>query len=143
VYVSFEQKEIVEVSDFKNDLSWDIAFHRMDVRLNGGESGRGNGSGLETNATELSAVTVIPANGYITDVMDSVNVSMMVKEAAPKNLKLSSWVTMVGMPPAYTVNEKVYIVQSANGKHVKIKFLDYLNAENKAGHVKFSYTYMD
>jgi hypothetical protein len=144
VYISFVEGKVVEVSDFQNELSWDIAFHRMDVRLNGGESGKGKGAGLETDATDLNAVKTIPTSGYITDVMDSVNVSMLVKEAAPKNLKLSTWVTMIGMPPtSYPVSDKVYIVKSAEGKHVKIKFIDYVNAENKGGFIEFSYICMD
>ncbi|MDR0368942.1 MAG: HmuY family protein [Bacteroidales bacterium] len=143
VYVSFEQKKIVNVSDHANDLSWDIAFHRMDVRLNGGVSGKGKAAGLETEYTNLSDVATFPTSGYTPDVMDSINVSMQVKEAQSKNLKLSSWVSMAGMPPKYTISEHVYIVQTAAEKHVKIKFIDYLNAENKGGHVKFTYVYMD
>ncbi|MDR1879249.1 MAG: HmuY family protein, partial [Bacteroidales bacterium] len=143
VYVSFVQGKEVAISDFKNDASWDIAFHRMDVRLNGGESGKGQGAGQISDVTALSELTTIPTEGYITDVMDSVNVSMMEKVAAPKNLTLGTWVSMAGMPPAYTVKENVFVVKSAEGKHVKLKFLDYLNAENKGGHVKFTYVYMD
>jgi hypothetical protein len=143
VYVSFSQGKVITVSNFNNDLSWDIAFHRTDVRLNGGASGKGKGAGLETNVSELNAVTVIPVSGYITDVMDNIHVSMMGKEAAPKNLKLSNWITKSGMPPSYTVGKKVYVIRTAEGKHVKIKFLTYVNADNKGGHIKFTYIYMD
>jgi hypothetical protein len=143
VYVSFSQGKVVAVSNYKNDLSWDIAFHRTDIRLNGGASGKGKAAGLETNATDLNAVIQIPVSGYITDVMDNINVSMMGKEAAPKNLKLSNWVSKSGMPPVYTVSKKVYLVRTADGKHVKIKFLKYVNAENKGGHIQFTYVYMD
>ena len=47
------------------------------------------------------------------------------------------------MPPSYALSEKVYIFKTAEGKHVKIKFTDYRNAEDKTGHIKFSYLYMD
>jgi hypothetical protein len=142
-YVSFEQGKVVEVANYKNDLSWDIAFHRTDVRLNGGASGKGKGAVLETNATELNSVTVIPTTGYITDVIDYIHVSMMKKIEASKNLKLCTWVNKTGMPPSYKIGKKVYIVRTATGKHVKIKFLNYLNADNKGGHIKFTYMYMD
>jgi hypothetical protein len=142
-YVSFVQGKEVEISDYQSALSWDIAFHRMDVRLNGGESGKGQGAGLQTNYKQLNEVTTFPASGYIADVMDSINIEMQVKEAQPKNLTVSSWISMAGMPPKYTVSDYVYVVKTAEGKHVKIKFLDYLNAENKGGYIKFSYVYMD
>lgn len=143
VYVSFAEGKVVEVSNFKNDLSWDIAFHRTDIRLNGGASGKGKGAGLETNATELNAVTLIPSSGYVSDVMDNIQVSMMKKVASPKNVKLSAWVSKTGMPPTYKISKKVYIIRLAEGRHVKIKFLNYLNTDNKGGYVKFTYLYMD
>ena len=51
-YFSFEKGGLVEVSDYANDLSWDIAFHRGDVRLNGGKSGKGQGEAINTNKTK-------------------------------------------------------------------------------------------
>ena len=43
-YFSFEKGDTVAVpNDFKNDKTWDLAFHRWDVRSNGGESGIGAG----------------------------------------------------------------------------------------------------
>lgn len=52
VYFSFSKGEIVTVTDYQNDINWDIAFHRGDVRLNGGKSGKGSGEGINTNKTE-------------------------------------------------------------------------------------------
>ncbi|MDR0604427.1 MAG: HmuY family protein [Bacteroidales bacterium] len=154
VYISFssglflnEQGEEVEL-DYQNDLSWDMALHRYDVRLNGGESGKGQGAALETIYTELNEVTVIPESGYILDVMDSIMASAAmppVYEAQPYNLEASKWmnVNTSKMPPSYTLSDKVYIFKTAEGKHVKIIFTDYRNAEDKTGHIKFSYAYMD
>jgi hypothetical protein len=145
-YVSFVQGKEVVISDtnFATDLSWDIALHRMDVRLNGGASGKGQGAALKTTQTALSAVTTIATSGFSIDELDSINISMTEKVEQPKNLLLSSWITMSGaMPPIYRYEENVYIVKTAEGKHVKLKFLDYKNAEDKGGFVKFSYVYMD
>jgi len=146
VYVSFVQGKIVEISDFKNDLSWDMALHRYDVRLNGGEAGKGQGAALETSYSELSALTSIPTSGYVADVMDSIMLSMPPTYASqPFNHEASKWIDVntSAMPPSYTLSNKVYVFKTAEGKHVKIKFLDYKNAEDKTGHIKFSYQYMD
>jgi hypothetical protein len=148
IYVSFVQGKVVEIADYSNDLSWDMALHRYDVRLNGGESGKGQGAALETPYTELSKVTAIPESGYVLDVIDSVIMKFVmppVYEAQPFNLEASKWlnVNTTSMPPSYTPSDKVYIFKTAEGKHVKIKFTDYANAEDVKGHIKFSYLYMD
>ena len=41
IYFSFSKGEIVKVNDYQNDANWDVAFHRGNVRLNGGKSGKG------------------------------------------------------------------------------------------------------
>ena len=146
VYVSFVQGKVVEISNYKNDLSWDMAIHRYDVRLNGGAAGKGQGAALETTSTELSALTSIPATGYVVDVMDSIMLSMPpTYDYQPINHEASKWMSLntSSMPPTYELSNKVYVFKTADGKHVKIKFLDYLNAENKSGYIKFSYVYMD
>ncbi|MDR2410406.1 MAG: HmuY family protein [Bacteroidales bacterium] len=148
IYVSFVEGKIVEISDYQNELSWDMALHRYDVRLNGGASGKGQGAALETAYTELSEATAIPESGYVLDAMDSIMLSAAMPPTytpEPFNREASKWlnVNTTNMPPSYTPSEKVYIFKTAEGKHVKIKFIDYINAENIKGHIKFSYTYMD
>ena len=146
VYVSFVQGKVVEIADYQNDLSWDMALHRYDVRLNGGAGGKGQGAALETTATELGALTIIPASGYVVDVMDSIMLSMPpTYDYQPINHEASKWMALntSSMPPAYELSNKVYVFKTAEGKHVKIKFIDYINAEDVKGHIKFSYVYMD
>jgi hypothetical protein len=148
IYVSFVQGKVVEIADYPNDLSWDMALHRYDVRLNGGESGKGQGAALETSYSDLSEAKEIPSSGYVLDAMDSVMLSVAmppVYTAQPFNREASKWlnVNTTNMPPSYTPSDKVYIFKTAEGKHVKIKFIDYINAENVKGHIKFSYLYMD
>ncbi len=145
-YVSFVQGKVVEISDYKTDLSWDMALHRYDVRLNGGEAGKGKGAALKTTYTELSAVTSIPASGYITDVMDSISLSMPpTHDYQPVNHEASKWMVLntTSMPPSYALSDNVFIFKTAEGKHVKIKFIDYINAEDVKAHIKFTYVYMD
>jgi len=126
-----------------------MAIHRYDIRLNGGAAGKGQGAALETSYTDLSALTDIPASGYVVDVMDSIRVSMPPTYAyQPINHEASKWMYIDEsiMPPTndtYKPSNKVYVFKTAEGKHIKIKFIDYINAENVKGHIKFSYVYMD
>jgi hypothetical protein len=146
IYVSFKEGKTVAITDFQNDLSWDMALHRYDVRLNGGQSGKGKGAALQTSYTDLDKLTAIPATGYITDVADSIMLSMPpTYDVQPFNKEASRWMKLntATMPPAYELNDKVFIFKTAEGKHVKIKFIDYINAENIKGHIKFTYVYMD
>jgi hypothetical protein len=151
-YVSFTDGKVIEVSDYESDLSWDMALHRYDVRLNGGKAGEGQGAAIETSYSELSEVTTFPTSGYVVDVMDSIMVQMSMPSAIyeyqPVNHEASKWMFFDSsiMPPtsaSYNPSNKVYIFKTAEGKHVKIKFLDYSNSEDVKGHIKFSYVFMD
>nr|WP_221410853.1 HmuY family protein [Ornithobacterium rhinotracheale] len=46
-YYSIEQGKEVAVENPKESLAWDIAFHRGDVKLNGGASGKGKGEAIK------------------------------------------------------------------------------------------------
>lgn len=147
VYFSFSKGTVVEVSDFQNDLSWDIAFHRGDVRLNGGASGKGNGEALNTNKTDWSAVTEAPASGYIKDQVGKVTIAFTgagtEEEDQPFSQTASTWITIdtSNPPPVYTYHNYIYVVKAADGKYVKLWIYDYKDAKAAAGSVSFRYQY--
>jgi hypothetical protein len=143
VYFSFERGATVTVDDPANDLSWDIAFHRYDVKTNGGVSGKGQGAALETTFKKFNDVTSIPTSGYTEDVAAQINLSGMppVYTEGSKNEVLAKWVSMdlSTMPPPTVLSKLVYIARSASGKYVKLLFTDNTNDEGVTGHVTFSY----
>lgn len=128
----------------ETSFSWDIAIHRYDVKTNGG-------SGIETSATEIVQLTVIPTDGYVADeeigtiMVD--NTQMTSKKIGYAtgyvNKSLSKWmnVDINNMPPTYTTSGKVYVMKTAAGKYAKIKFTDYTNDANVKGHITFDYVY--
>lgn len=144
-YFSFEEGKVVEVSDYAHDETWDMGFHRTDVRLNGGASGKGRGAGLETTTTKLSDITSVPSEGFVEDVMnDEIVVAMPPKyETQPMNEEISKWASldMSSMPPIVSLSGKVYIVRTAKGKYAKVKFIDFTNDKGKNGYVTFQYIY--
>ncbi len=143
VYVSLSSGKIVEVTDPKNDMNWDLGFHRWDVRTNGGLSGGGQGAALQLNQTDLSQVTAAPESGYVTDIMLQINMTGMppVMDDHPANPELAKWMDMdmSEMPPLYTMTDKVFIVKTAGGNYAKLKFTDYMNDKGDRGHITFEY----
>ncbi len=147
VYFSFSKGAIVNVTDDQNDSNWDIAFHRGDVRLNGGLSGKGSGEAINTNKTEWNAVTSAPTSGYVTDKIGKITTSFtgsgITEEDQPFSQTMSSWLTVdiSNPPPKYTVNNYIYVLKTANGKFVKMQIYDHKNATNATGYVSFKYQY--
>lgn len=123
-------------------FDWDIAIHRYDVKTN-------QGSAQATTEKELSAVTVLPAGGFVADVKtDSLiyDMSGMTNNAvgyatAHINEILTQWVRRDGMPPVFTLSGLVYLVKTKSGEYAKIKFTDYTDDENVNGHITFAYVY--
>ncbi len=64
VYFSFKGNKVVEVSDFKNSLKWDIGFHRQNVRVNCGKSGIGQGGTYNAGEVDFSSVKEASETGY-------------------------------------------------------------------------------
>ncbi len=143
VYVSLSKGEIVEVSDFENDINWDIGFHRWDVRTNGGMSGKGKGAALQLAHSSLDQVDLAPETGYITDILIEINMTGMppIYEDHPANPELAKWMDldMSEMPPKYSMTDKVFIVKTADGKFVKLRFTDYMNDTGDRGFITFEF----
>ncbi len=161
-YFSFAKGEVVTVSDYKNDLSWDMALHRYDVRLNCGESGKGKGGAIYSGKTEMDQATTIPTDGYVTDLLGRITIKYamgpggheMETEEQGFNEEITGkknamgfaqggWLEMAhgAMGPQYKLSKKVYFAKGADGKIAKIQFTDYQSADLKKGHITFTYTY--
>ncbi|MFT3740971.1 MAG: HmuY family protein [Breznakibacter sp.] len=149
VYFSFEKGEIVEVSDSQNDLSWDIAFHRGDIRLNGGLSGVGKGAVVNTDATDWDSVKEAPTSGYTTDKVGAITTAFtgtgITTEEQSFSQTLATWLTIdtSNPPPVYTYNNWIYVVITASGKYVKLHIYDYKNEKNAGAYISFKYQYND
>ena len=147
VYFSFKEGEVVEISDFSNSNEWDIAFHRMDVRINCGTSGPGSGGTSDLGAISFSSITEAPEIGYaLNDSIDIMESSAMppVYVTVPGDTVLSGkWVTYTHTESGavYTVNDHVYVIKTADGKYVKIWLKDYYSEEGNGGYPTMKYAY--
>ncbi len=146
-YFSFEQSDTIQTDGSYTALadsrSWDLAFHRGDIRTNGGASGPGRGGAFKTEAVEMSAVTENPAEvTYTPDVRAEITFPTMRETAdQSRNEVLADWYTSSGMPPTYVVHPDIYLIRTAEGKYAKVKFLDYTNDLGAGGYITFTYEY--
>ncbi len=147
VYFSFAKSEVVAVTDYANDLSWDIAFHRGDVRINGGASGRGKAEVINTKSTDWKSVVQVPSSGYVKDEVGKITTAFTgggtTEEDQPFSQTLSGWLTVdtSNPPPKYVVNNWIYVMKAADGKYVKLWIYDNKNEKNVSGYVSFKYQY--
>lgn len=129
----------------ETSFDWDIAFHKYDIRTNGGAA-------VKADRSALSAVTAIPTSGFEEDVEGRVMVDMsqMMQgfvgyQSCTVNKVLGSWVTATptgSMPPyTYTLNNNVYIIKTKSGQYAKIKFYDMTNEKGKAVYAAFNYEF--
>lgn len=161
-YFSFEKGDTVAVpNDFKNDKTWYLAFHRWDVRSNGGESGIGAGGAYAVaysikDITEESALATwsIPASSasFTKDALIKTYMAVPNMYAdsdadqrveVPANTVLGSWMTvkMASIPPTYTVAGNAFVVKTASGKYAVVQFTNYMNDKAEKGYVTFEYIY--
>jgi len=148
VYFSFEKGEVVSVdpAGFSSDLNWDIAFHRNDVRLNCGLSGKGAGGALKTTVKTLADISTAPTSGYAVDakksIMTKFTLPVPVFEDQPANTEIN-WLNVdtSNPPPVYTLFDDVYVIKTAQGKYAKIKFKNYLSDKNETMIITLEYAY--
>lgn len=159
-YFSFEKGVIGTYKesefDYKNNMEWDIAFHRWDVRTNGGESGKGQGGAFQTNYggdLNVDIWSTIPSevdftiDAQIKTYMDSPNMNVEdgvdQRVDTPANTLLAKWMTvsMSTIPPTYKILDKAFIVRTASGKNAAVLFTNYMNDKAEKGYVNFDYVY--
>lgn len=145
IYFSLSQGKEVSMKEGEhlNDLSWDIAFNRMNIRTNGGKSGKGKGGAFDTKVKDFKAVITAPENGYEEDKEGEIT-SKFTGEGietikSTLNHVLASAILFSGPPPTYLASEKVFIVKTADGKFAKFQVLGYHNKQSQAGYVTFRY----
>lgn len=142
-----DESFIYEVEGDESSFAWDLAFHKYDIRTNGG-------SALKTGVSNLDDICLsgLPASGFVADTDGSVYADMsgmmdgfVGYQYVKLNTILCDWVTKTAtgtMPPTiYTLNQHVFVVKTAKGDYAKIKFYDTTNEKDKAVYASFNYEY--
>lgn len=148
--IAVNEKRSFKATDAQQEPpSWSIAFHRNNVRTNGGAV-------LETNyksMTELpkSSIDFLGAN-FQTDEWSENEVwtdqtqmlqSLIGCQGITINKVLSSWlrVDIPPMPPAFTMKNNVYILRLKNGKYAALQLVNYMNAGGTKCWLTINYKY--
>ena len=158
-YFSFTTGEVVVTEEVsketsrKNSTDWDIAFHRMDIKLNGGESGSGKAEvaiiAEDIDQEKFEAIKEVPANAeFVKDVTTDklmVGIGQMMQGGQPDYAnstiaKTMKWVAMKSMGQ-YDLSNQLYIIKTAQGKYVKLWMRAYKDAKGDAGKLTFMYEY--
>ncbi len=147
IYFSFSQgKEVAVTEDnHKNDLSWDIAFNRYNIRTNSGKSGAGKGGAVSAGKVVLSSVIVAPTSGYTEDsdfeISDKGTGLPPPTKMSTANTVLSKAIQFAGPPPTYTPSNEIFVVKTADGKYAKVHFTSYYDLKGNSGFITFKYVY--
>lgn len=131
---------------------WTIAIHRYDIKTN-------SGSAFRTSYTSLSEVKTAAEKGTFPMPADSeftadepakitIDMSHMMDgyiDYADANINkvLGKWLNVdtSSMPPAYTMDNNVYLVRTSGGSVYAIQFTGYSNPyqSNTKGYISFNY----
>ena len=147
IYFSFSKGEVVEITDYQSSLDWDIAFHRGDIRTNGGVSGIGASEVINSNEKDWEKVSKAPDFGYSKDEIGLITISFtgegVIEEEQPYSPVLSTWLEIdtSNPPPVYIISNWIYVTKTSDGKYVKLQIFDNKNEKDKAGYVSFRYLY--
>lgn len=146
-----DARDSVEYDNWRKRTDWDLAFHRQNIKVNGGISGSGKGGIMEYPQTvfDFDAVTEAPEEGYKTDVADSIVYDMnnMMEGKIEYvytgvNPVTKDWAKLTDMMGSiWTYVQKVFIVRTATGKYAKIHLMNFKSDKGVSGTVTMKYVY--
>ena len=132
VYFSLSESDVVDIKDPTTSLKWDIGFKRTAIITNGGINGPGESATLILTDTSFESVDVAPEGDYISDT-----------DQIATFARGDGWYTYTGPPNHWIlVNEKIYILRTAEGNYAKLRFIGYYennDAKEGSGHISFEY----
>ena len=148
--LSVNEKRSFTATDVQPEpASWSLAFHRNNVRTNGAAA-------LETKYTSMTA---LPKNSsaflgatfqedewsenQVWDDQSQMLSSLIGCQGIKINKVLSSWLRLdiPPMPPAFTMNNHVFIVRLKNGKYAAVQLENYIGTDGTKCWLRINYKY--
>jgi hypothetical protein len=149
-YFSFGLKDEVLIDDFTNNMTWDLGIRYENFRTNGGASGKGQGGVYDLGVVDFNSVTISSIAGKNIVADDSIQVvtSMGMPPTwatVPGSVPLEDMFASPTGPPPYTFtpNKHIYVIKTAEGKHVKFEGITFFNNAGESGHLRFRYEFLD
>jgi hypothetical protein len=130
VYLDLEAKEEVEATS----TSWDLAFQRTKIMVDGGVSGSGNVAVAILDGVAFDGMAAAPAGGYVTDEADGDDMNTDPDLAFLRDM---GWYSYNPMTHVITPRERVYVVRTVEGAYVKVQLTDYYDQAGTSGFPTF------
>lgn len=148
IYFSFatgEEVAGVNAANYQSNSSWDIAFNRQNVRTNGGTSGTGSAEVKDLGEIDFDTVSQAPENDYTADttiqIIENIDTMPPPMMSTTGSTVFVGGITFTGPPPAFTPNNHIYCVKTADGKYAKIWLKSFYNDASESGYMTFKYYY--
>jgi hypothetical protein len=114
--------------------TWDIAFRRFGVRLNGGPGFAGAAGALDLGAVPLDSVTAVPREGYV---------GMAATGRDTTHAMLDDWYTYSYTTHVLRPRDRTFALRTARGRHAALRFLSYYCPGAQPGCVTLRYVLFD
>jgi hypothetical protein len=141
VYLSLKTGGRIDLDDFaaRESLAWDLALRRTKIRVNGGDSGAGQGAVAILSGKSLDQVTAVPASStFATDDFLDEQCNIL---RDPINNILTAFDGPTGLWYEYDVGTSkvkpllaAHVVRLADGGYVKLAIDSYYNASGDSAH---------
>ncbi|AEA20432.1 HmuY family protein [Prevotella denticola] len=144
-----EKRSFTPADAQKEPPSWSIAFHRNNVRTNGGavlETNYKSMSELPKSSIDFLGATFQPDEWSENEVwadQSQMLQSLIGCQGIKINKVLSTWLRLdiPPMPPAFTMNSHVFIIRMKNGNYAAVQLENYMNAEGAKCWLTINYKY--
>lgn len=113
--------------------SWDLAFQRVKIHVNGGITGSGGVTGLFIEGADAFANTAAaPVGDYVTDV--EANADPAEDIFGEDGRVFGFWYDYASQGHVVTPKARTYVVKSTEHRYFKLKITDYYNAARTSAH---------
>jgi hypothetical protein len=131
VYFSLQTRSEVTPDSPEQSDSWDLAFQRSNVKVNGGASGAGSVM-VSSASGSFESVHEAPADGYVADAADAD------RDGSPDYAfgAGDGWYSYDPASHTLTARETVFVVKTAGG-YFKLQFSSYYDAAGTPGMPQF------
>ena len=143
VYIDLDDGTKASITDKQafDDDKWDLGLERVVLRVNGGDSGTGGVKVARKSAASLGEVTMVPASGSFAadDFVDDFNCDIRTGPIGnPQTAIGNSWYTYEMSNGQHKVvpTDNVYVIETTDGNHVKIKINSYSDGQFEIAYEK-------
>ena len=118
------------------DETWDLAFMRFNIQVNGGVSGEGGVEVAYTDGTQLEDDPMPPDEGWFSDQEDSDGDGVL-------NYAFADWYDYDVMTHILTPKERVWFVIGTEGDVYALQIVDYYDEFGTSGYPTFQWKKME